>query len=289
MIFVSILANAGGIGGGALLTPIYIWLFDFAVEDAIPLSKMTIFMGAIVNYLILKNARLENSNLPLINYTLAGIIVPMLLAGTSIGVFGAKLFPPILILLFLSGFLVLSTFKMFQKALVMWRKETLENNLEIEEHSYSQTKVPFRRQNKNVFSQIQPNTKNFIQNNPEIFSKSTLQHLRLMGKNSTARKSKSFLQCNIEEADLLIPKSPIKNNAGLRQLSNSVKNSVLASEDSKVPGSQSLVANPFWNSGSEPQTCSIKVARSERHKSSRQISRFKCNPGIAGGSGECRM
>ena len=68
IVFVSSLANAGGIGGGALLTPIYIWLYNFSFEDAIPLSKMTIFTGAVINYLILKNTRLESDpNKPLIN------------------------------------------------------------------------------------------------------------------------------------------------------------------------------------------------------------------------------
>lgn len=279
MIFVSILANAGGIGGGALLTPIYIWLFDFAVEDAIPLSKMTIFMGAIVNYLILKNARLEGSNLPLINYTLAGIIVPMLLAGTSIGVFGAKFFPPILILGFLSGFLVLSTFKMFQKALSMWRQETLENNVEIDNHSYSQTKVRFFQKNKNVFSKMSSDPNKIIQPIPNFLNKSFQQCSSLIQKKSSARKSKSFLQCNIEETDFLVPKSSTKKTSNRVFLNNSFKQSLLDSEDSKVPGSKSQFANPFWNSGSESQNCSIKICNTDKNKKMAQISKFRSNPG----------
>jgi uncharacterized membrane protein YfcA len=125
VIFVSSLANAGGIGGGALLTPIYIWIYGFAFEDAIPLSKMTIFTGGIVNYIILSTARMENDkNYPLINYRLSGLIVPMILAGTTVGVMFAKVLPPILILFGLILFLIRSIIKMTQKAINTWKKET---------------------------------------------------------------------------------------------------------------------------------------------------------------------
>jgi ABC-type multidrug transport system fused ATPase/permease subunit len=119
------LANAGGIGGGALLTPIYIWLYDFSFEDAIPLSKMTIFTGAIVNYIILKNVRMENNkNQPLINYNLSGLVVPMLLGGTTVGVMFAKTVPPIIILSLLLMFLMISIVSMTKKGVSAWKKET---------------------------------------------------------------------------------------------------------------------------------------------------------------------
>ena len=260
---VSILANAGGIGGGALLTPIYIWLFDFSVEDAIPLSKMTIFMGAIVNYLILKNARLDDdSNTPLINYSLAGVIVPMLLAGTSIGVFGAKFFPPILILGFLSGFLILSTFKMFQKALQMWRKETLENSRESLDHSYSQNKKAFFGPDKNVFSQSSRNIKEFIRN--EIKDSSKVKSLK------SKYEKENYNEVLNEEKESLIPKMQVN------KLSNQV--SIRQSEDSQMPHSRSLNTNPFWNSHSISQNNSVKGGYSDKKKNF--ISKFKYNPGI---------
>lgn len=119
------MANAGGIGGGALLTPIYIWLYDFSFEDAIPLSKMTIFTGAIVNYIILKNVRMENNkNQPLINYNLSGLVVPMLLGGTTVGVMFAKTVPPIIILSLLLMFLMVSIVSMVKKGVSIWKKET---------------------------------------------------------------------------------------------------------------------------------------------------------------------
>ena len=57
---VSILTNAGGIGGGAILIPIYTFIFDFTIGASIPLSKATIFSGAVVNILLSFNNRVKN-------------------------------------------------------------------------------------------------------------------------------------------------------------------------------------------------------------------------------------
>lgn len=131
IVFVSSLANAGGIGGGALLTPIYIWIYGFSFEDAIPLSKMTIFTGAIVNYIISSTARMENdANYPLINYKLSGLIIPMILAGTTVGVMFAKVLPPILILFFLIIFLMITIIRMIKKGILAWKKESQKLKLQ---------------------------------------------------------------------------------------------------------------------------------------------------------------
>jgi hypothetical protein len=277
---VSILANAGGIGGGALLTPIYIWLFDFSVEDAIPLSKMTIFMGAIVNYLILKNARLEDDpNQPLINYSLAGIIVPMLLAGTSVGVFGAKFFPPILILSFLSGFLVLSTFKMFVKALKMWNKETIENNKQCTEHSYSQNKAVCLTKEKNVFSESSCSIgKCKLGENDKMTTQSEadLQKAGMLNKSCTAAKLNEN-NANFEYAKLALNKSfdtPLKKDQNIMAFIESLKDS----ENSNVKYSQSQMTNPFWNNTqSVDKNSPNKQIKKEISKNI--ISKFKTNPG----------
>ena len=51
------LTNAGGIGGGALLIPVYVFVFNFTIDNAIPLSKLTIFSGALTNILLIYNKR----------------------------------------------------------------------------------------------------------------------------------------------------------------------------------------------------------------------------------------
>ena len=49
IVIVAVLTNAAGIGGGAILIPIYTFIFDFTVGGSIPLSKATILSGAITN------------------------------------------------------------------------------------------------------------------------------------------------------------------------------------------------------------------------------------------------
>lgn len=43
------LSAGGGIGGGGILVPIYILIFDFSVKHAIPLVSVTVLGGAVAN------------------------------------------------------------------------------------------------------------------------------------------------------------------------------------------------------------------------------------------------
>ena len=255
IILVSSLANAGGIGGGALLTPVYIWLFDFSVEDAIPLSKMTIFTGAIVNYIVLKNQRLDgDNNKPLINYSMAGVIVPMLLAGTAIGVFGAKVFPPILILLFLSGFLILSTCNMFSKAVQAWKKETRDKNQDANQekilYDVDEEKVPFQKnqsQNSRIIDQEQKI--NFLDED----------------KFSTLKKG--------ERSEENLSKEIVNNEISLKfkDFINQ-KNPIIKVESNVDSESKSLCANPFWKETDSNSKMS-NISKIDKN----QISKFKTN------------
>jgi len=78
------------------------------------MSKATILAGAIMNVCLIINKRVsDNKNKLLID-------IPLLLAGTMIGVMLTKVLPPILTVIFLTLYLVFSGWKMFVKA----RKET---------------------------------------------------------------------------------------------------------------------------------------------------------------------
>lgn len=80
-------ANAGGLGAGAVIIPIYMFIYGFAPTDSIPLSKITIFAGAITNVLFIWNSRLPNNpNAFLIGYEMSSAMIPLLLCGTMIGV-----------------------------------------------------------------------------------------------------------------------------------------------------------------------------------------------------------
>ncbi len=122
--FVTILTNAGGIGGGAILVPIYTFVFSFTVGGAIPLSKATILSGALVNIIMQHNSRKsQDINKLLIDYNLVSFIVPLILAGTMIGVILTKMLPASLIFLFLIGYLFMSAFKILKKARQLHKQE----------------------------------------------------------------------------------------------------------------------------------------------------------------------
>lgn len=52
LMIVIALANAGGIGGGGLLIPIFIVLFQFNAIQSVPLSNFSILTAAIVRLAI---------------------------------------------------------------------------------------------------------------------------------------------------------------------------------------------------------------------------------------------
>ncbi len=118
IIIVSAVANAGGIGGGAILIPIYVFSFDYTIGDSIPLSKATILAGAVVNILMTFNDRHpKDKNILMIDYEIIGFLIPLVLSGTMIGVTLTKLLPSIIIFTILILFLFSSTYKMLKKAL----------------------------------------------------------------------------------------------------------------------------------------------------------------------------
>ena len=138
MIFLgSALSNAGGIGGGGLLLPILLLVMRFYTHQAIPISKLMIFAGAISSFIMNLRHKHPYRESVLIDYNIPYIIVPMLLFGTMIGVTLNKVFPPWIILVCLTLVLVINTFKTLRKANKL-NKEEKENE---ENHRQEQNQV----------------------------------------------------------------------------------------------------------------------------------------------------
>lgn len=132
IVIVSILTNAAGIGGGAIFIPIYTLMFDFTIGGAIPLSKATIFAGAITNIFMAYDDRmLKSPNKLVIDYKLVSFIVPLILSGTMIGVILMKILPPLIIFIFLILYLFISIRKVVMKGLELNKKENEENLIEL--------------------------------------------------------------------------------------------------------------------------------------------------------------
>ena len=124
IIFISAFANAGGIGGGSVIVPLLTIMFAFQVNEAIPLSKATIFAGAVINVFFLLNSRkVDNPNKSLIDYKLCAFMLPIMMCGTFFGVYLNFIIPPMIIIALLTGYLILSIFGLRKKYFILADKE----------------------------------------------------------------------------------------------------------------------------------------------------------------------
>ncbi|CAH0515318.1 unnamed protein product [Peronospora belbahrii] len=121
----TILASGAGLGGGGLLVPLYMILMEKSSHEAVPLSKATIFGGAIASFLL--NVRKHHPlvrNRPLIDYETILLMEPMTLAGTIIGVNMNAVFPEWLITLCIVWLLTTTALRTYNKGKRIWKEET---------------------------------------------------------------------------------------------------------------------------------------------------------------------
>lgn len=118
------LTNAGGIGGGAVIVPVYLFTMEYSIGDSVPLAKATIFGGAIVTlFANFSKRHPTNSFLPLNDYKIASFIVPLMLSGSLIGVMLTKILPSAFILFCMVTYLLTSSYQIYFKATAYSRKE----------------------------------------------------------------------------------------------------------------------------------------------------------------------
>ncbi|KAF1782685.1 Transmembrane protein TauE-like [Phytophthora cactorum] len=108
------LGAGGGIGGGGLLVPMYIFA-GLNPKHAIPLSKVTIFGSAVAMYSVNFRRKHPCDKRPLIDFGLVGLMEPTTLVGTVFGVMLNHIFPNWLILVLLVTLLSFITYKTFLK------------------------------------------------------------------------------------------------------------------------------------------------------------------------------
>jgi uncharacterized membrane protein YfcA len=120
------LAAGGGIGGGGILVPIYILILGFSSKQAIPLSNVTVFGGALANTLYNIKRRHPNANRPLIDWDLIVVMEPPTLGGALIGANLNKIMPETIIVILLVLLLAFTSYGTLSKAWSMYIKETEE-------------------------------------------------------------------------------------------------------------------------------------------------------------------
>eukprot|EP00743_Colponemidia_sp_Colp-15_P007836 GILK01008486.1.p1 GENE.GILK01008486.1~~GILK01008486.1.p1 ORF type:complete len:545 (-),score=85.29 GILK01008486.1:211-1803(-) len=125
----SAFSNAGGIGGGGIMVPVLILLYAFSPHDAIPLSKVTVFSGAVVRFWLTYKVRHPDADKAVTDYDTAMVLEPLVLAGTMIGVVLNRMLPGWIILFLLTVVLLITTWTTVRKSLELWAKETASHEL----------------------------------------------------------------------------------------------------------------------------------------------------------------
>ena len=119
------MAAGGGIGGGGILVPIYILVLQFPAKEAIPLSNVTVFGGAIANTLLNICKRHPLVDRPLIDWTIIMVMEPLTILGSLFGANLNKLLPETVIVVLLVVLLSLTAWKTLAKAMKLHEKETM--------------------------------------------------------------------------------------------------------------------------------------------------------------------
>ena len=217
VIILSMISNAGGVGAGLIIVPVYILFYGFVSSDAIPLSRVTIFSGSLTNYVLNFNQRdPHNQNQLLINYSLCAVMMPLLLAGTQIGVICSRFFPAAVIMLVLAFYLVTSAKKIFKRA---------KNDSEIERIQFLNEKM------KENYERIPSSGLENKNNNAKKKSKLPEKPIYdSTGGNSPV----SGLQKQIETSEL------VKEDADFGELGDEEENNLMGNESTPELPSQSV-------------------------------------------------
>ena len=125
--FLTMVSNAAGIGGGAIMVPVFIYMFKFASIESIPLSKVTMLAGAIANFALTFNQRFpKDPNHLLIDFSTAAALTPLMLSGTQVGVLFQKLLPPAVVMTGLATLVIHSLFKMYKSGKKAFQEESVQ-------------------------------------------------------------------------------------------------------------------------------------------------------------------
>lgn len=187
------LTNAGGIGGGAVIVPVYMFLFNYTIGDSVPLAKATIFGGAVVTLFVNANRRYPNQpSRPLNDYRLSSFIIPLMLSGSMIGVMLTKIIPSAFILCTMVSYLWHSSYHIALKAMAYTR-------LENEQKLFGKTKgLDQTSAQKPGFNASHSSFDNFQKEGEEKFN----QH-RLYNKSSLAVDNVAMSNSAIEDPSVL--------------------------------------------------------------------------------------
>jgi uncharacterized membrane protein YfcA len=124
LVFLAMLSAAAGIGGGALIVPILLMMFDFDTKGAVALANGIIFFSGIVKFFIgIRRKHPEIKHKTLIEYNVVLIFISSVLLGAFIGSIVSPSIPEFLQLIGLVIVVILAFYKSFTKSIALYKKE----------------------------------------------------------------------------------------------------------------------------------------------------------------------
>ncbi|OMJ75588.1 hypothetical protein SteCoe_25243 [Stentor coeruleus] len=200
LLIVSIIANAGGVGGSVICTSLLLLLFYFNPHQAVALTQSFVFAGSFTSVALKIKDRHPTRNRPLIYYDMLMQLCSPLLLGVSIGVMVNPGFPGWLILAMLTlavfylginGFIkAASLYKIESQAKALKEKQNADAEKEQEinkniaeefkhQHSESDANLKINKAEKN----FEGNHNDFSQNNSADSERNSLDSLSNASKN----------------------------------------------------------------------------------------------------------
>lgn len=119
------LAVISGIGGGGIIVSLLMVYYKLSIHEAIAVSGFTIFLGSLARFTMTINKRHPEKDATLVDYSLANIMLPCVMAGSLIGVFFNLVFPALILQVCLSIVLSFLAVMSGKKAVEIYRKENI--------------------------------------------------------------------------------------------------------------------------------------------------------------------
>ena len=125
-LFIVMMANAGGLGGGGVVIPVGIAFFKFDTREAIALSNASVFISSLERFiLILSKKHPTKSFGVIVDYNIASLMLPSIILGANVGVILNLILPTVVITIVFTIILILLFIRTVLKASALYSAENL--------------------------------------------------------------------------------------------------------------------------------------------------------------------
>jgi uncharacterized membrane protein YfcA len=116
-VFILMVANSGGLGGGGVIIPISLAFYKFDTRESIAMSNVSVFFSSLVRFILIMQKRHPLKGFGVVvDYNIATLMLPSIMVGANLGVIFNLLLPEIIITVGFSIVLILLFIRTMRKA-----------------------------------------------------------------------------------------------------------------------------------------------------------------------------